>query len=102
MESVVPTLGIWFKGYLFRAYGMVPFGREHKHRWRLTVTNLLLTEHMHAKGLMEDHEANPLYKHVQTSHENESVKFDYERQKFFSDTLRRQIDEGIRINVDLM
>ena len=31
----------------------------------------------HAKGLKEKHDENPLYKHVQTSHENESVKFDY-------------------------
>ena len=59
-----------------------------------------LTEH--AKGLKEKHQENPLYKHVQTSHENESVKFDYVPHKFFSDPLTRQIDEGIRINVDLV
>ena len=55
----------------------------------------------HAKGLKEKHEENLLYKHVQISHENESVKSDYVPHKFFFDPLARKIDEGIRINVDL-
>ena len=58
-----------------------------------------LTEH--AKDLHEKHEENPLYEHMETSHENESVKFDYVPHKFFSDPLTRQIDEGIKIKVDL-
>ena len=46
-----------------------------------------LTEH--AKDLHEKHEENPLYEHMETSHENESVKFDYVPHKFFSDPDRK-------------
>ena len=54
-----------------------------------------------AKGLKEKHEENPLYKHVQTSHRNENVKFKYVPRKFFIDSLTSQIGEGVKIDINL-